>query len=71
MAIKPQNANRILVSLTDLLEGWIEKAAEDESLDLPYMGDGTGQLMAAAALNVLQAVSDVYDTLSDNGQLTE
>jgi hypothetical protein len=56
-------------SLTEAMEAWWEGAAQ--SLDVPYVGDNMAELMATAALTVLLAMADVYETMLVNNELKD
>ncbi len=65
-----QKRQRLLASLASILEEWLSRNAESD-LPIGYYGNGTDFLMAVAALTVLEAVDDVYETLNKDGMLAD
>jgi len=43
--------------------------ADQPGVKLPYVGNNTAVQMAEAAMSVLEAVDDLYDTLVENGEV--
>jgi len=64
-----KNYRRLLVSLTDTMLVWLYEMADQPGVTLPYIGNNTAVQMAEAAMSVLEAVDDLYDTLVENGEV--
>lgn len=65
------NYNKLLVSLTDRIMVWMDEAHDQPDMRVPYIGNNTASHMATAAMNVLAAIDDLYDTLVENGEIQE
>ncbi|RPJ40064.1 MAG: hypothetical protein EHM35_00210 [Planctomycetaceae bacterium] len=55
---------KLLNELTEYLTGWV-----DDHSEITLVGEETGLHMAAAALNVLDAIQDVEKALIEDGIL--
>jgi len=65
------NYNKLLVSLTDRIMVWIDEEHDQTGVSVPYIGNNTAAHMATAAMNVLAAIDDLYETLVENGEVKE
>ena len=69
------NYNKLLVSLTDRIMVWMDEVHDQPDMRVPYIGNNTASHMAShmatAAMNVLAAIDDLYDTLVENGEIQE
>jgi len=63
--------NKLLVSLTDRIMVWMDEEHDHPDTRVPYIGNNTAGHMAEAAMNVLAAIDDLYDTLVENGEVKE
>lgn len=68
--MKRRDEQLLRSKLQKLLADWWGSDAIDH-VALPYVGDNTIILMTDAAINVLIAVDDVYETLRSNGELVD
>jgi hypothetical protein len=63
------NETKLLASLTEALEGWLDGPAQ--KIGLPYVGNNLCELMARAAMAVLAGQADAYETLLNSGELAD
>ena len=63
-----KDETKLLASLTEALDAWLDGPAADASA-LPYFGNNLCELMARGAMAVLLGQADVYDRLLRNGEL--
>jgi hypothetical protein len=68
--MRRKDEEALRTSLRRAIQAWWE-SEELDTIERPYIGDNTIVIMADAAVTVLVALDDVYETLRSNGELIE
>ena len=67
-----RNLNALRLSLTDAIEKWQEECAEkDEWGSVLLVGENSAELMAKAAMSVLESSIDVQEYLHAQGMMKD
>lgn len=66
-----QTEEELKVSLTRIIQRWLESDDAGDRTDMPYLGAGAAEAMASAALAVLRGIADAQEHLEQEGMLKD